>query len=202
MTRLGLFGGTFDPPHLGHLILAAEACECLHLDKMLFILTPDPPHKRNQKISPIQYRKTMLSVALAGNSHFEISTIDIDRPPPHYALDTVRLLRQRYSPVEMIYLMGADSLRDLSTWHRPHEFVAACDAIGVMRRPRITIHLESLEEQFAGLTAKIIWIPAPLIGIASKDIRKRVAEGRAYQYMVPADVYEIINRYHLYQGSE
>jgi nicotinate-nucleotide adenylyltransferase len=142
--RIGIFGGTFDPPHLGHLILAAEASDQLGLDLLLFVLTPDPPHKQGQQISSMQDRLQMLQAAIAGNRAFSLSRVDIDRPPPYFAVDTVRLLAYDYPGADLIYLMGGDSLHDLPTWHTPQEFIEAVSGIGVMRRPG-TIDLSSLE---------------------------------------------------------
>ena len=123
--KIGIFGGTFDPPHLGHLILAADAKEQLGLDQVLWVLTPFPPHKKDIKISPLQDRMTMVLLAITGNTNFHLSRVDIDRLPPHYALDTVNILRHNSPKDTFFYLMGADSLNDLLAWHEPlHPFAA------------------------------------------------------------------------------
>ena len=94
--RIGIFGGTFDPPHLGHLILAAEAQYQLELDVLLFVLTPDPPHKQGLRLTPLEDRIAMLSAAIADHEGFELSKVDIDRPGPHYTADTLKFLREQY----------------------------------------------------------------------------------------------------------
>ena len=117
--RIGIFGGTFDPPHLGHLILADEAHAQLELDRLLWVLTPDPPHKLHQSITPLVDRLDMLRATIAGNNAFELSMVDIERAGPHYAVDTLLILGRSYPGDALIYVMGGDSLRDLPTWYRP-----------------------------------------------------------------------------------
>lgn len=197
--RIGIFGGTFDPPHIGHLILAAEALDQLQLDQLLWVLTPYPPHKRGQQISALEERLPLLQAAVKPDPSFELSRIDIDRPPPHYAVDTVELLRARHPQAMLIYLMGGDSLHDLREWHEPRRFVQACDEIGVMRRVGDEVNLRLLEAQLPGLSAKVRFIDAPLVEISATDIRQRVAEGRPFRYLVPPGVYWLIVSAGLYR---
>jgi nicotinate-nucleotide adenylyltransferase len=199
MQSIGIFGGTFDPPHLGHLILAAEARAQLGLERLLWVLTPDPPHKQGQSIAPLEQRLEMVRLAIGEDAQFEISDVELNRPGPHYALDTVQLLSAQNPAAKLVYLMGGDSLRDLPTWHRPAEFVAACDLIGVMRRPGAEIDQASLEKSLPGLGAKVRFVEAPLLDIAARDIRRRIAEGRPFRYFLPERVYEYILRNSLYQ---
>ena len=197
--RLGLFGGTFDPPHLGHLILAAE---CLHqsdLDGVLWILTPNPPHKQGQTISPLENRLAMLQAALGDDPGFSISRVEMDRPGPHYAVETVRLLAKHYPNTELIYLMGGDSLRDLPTWHEPQQFIAACDEIGVMHRPDVEINLSELEVTLPGLLKKVRFVETPLIEISAQDIRHRIRAGLPYRYYLPDSVYQWIRNHDIYR---
>jgi nicotinate-nucleotide adenylyltransferase len=199
MARLGIFGGTFDPPHLGHLILAAEAFHHLKLDRLLWVLTPEPPHKSTADITPYHDRLDMLMATIDGDSHFELSRIDIDRPGPHFAVDTLRILQHQKPGEEWIYIMGGDSLRDLYTWRNPVELVRIASALGVMVRPGIDIDLVSLEEQVPGVSAKVSYIQAPLVGISASDIRHRAANGLPFRYLVPYPVYRIIQERGLYQ---
>jgi nicotinate-nucleotide adenylyltransferase len=199
IARLGVFGGTFDPPHIGHLILASEAIDQLNLSRVLWVLTPDPPHKKGQVITALPFRKRMLRAAMAGNSIFEISDVDIDRQPPHYAVETVSLLRQENPAAELIYLMGSDSAHDLPNWHNPLEFVGACDALGVMCRPDNDIDLTEIEGVIPGVSAKVQFIRAPLLEISSCEIRDRIALHRPYRYFLPVEVYNIIQKERLYQ---
>lgn len=197
--RLGVFGGTFDPPHLGHLVLAAEALEQLELERILWLLTPTPPHKPGLPISPVERRLEMVQAAIRGNPRFEISRVDIDRPPPHYALDSMRLLRRQYPEAELYYLMGGDSLEDLPTWHEPIQFVAACDCLGVMLRPGTQIDIDELGRKIPGIGEKVCFVGTPLLEISASDIRKRVSQGRHYRYFVPEGVYQMIEAHHLYR---
>lgn len=197
--RIGVFGGTFDPPHIGHLILAAEAMDQLGLDKILWILTADPPHKQEKILSPVSDRLAMVQAAIQGNPAFEVSRVEIDRPGPHYALDTVKILHQHDPDTELIYLIGADSLRDIPTWHKPQELIDQVMGFGVMRRPDIEFDLGSLEALFPGLSAKLAFIDTPLLQISSSQIRKRAAAGRNFRYFVPHEVYQIIEEKQLYQ---
>ena len=202
---LGLFGGTFDPPHIGHLILSAETHAQLGLDRLLWVVTPDPPHKQGQPITPLEHRLAMVKLAISDNRHFELSTVEMDRHGPHYALDTVKIISEQYPSADLVYLMGGDSLRDLPSWHRPADLVAALRFIGVMRRPGDSIDLPALENTIPGLIAKVRFVDAPLLDIAAHEIRQRVANGCPFRYFLPPAVYEYIvehNLYHLPNPSE
>ncbi len=199
MPRLiGLFGGTFDPPHIGHLILAAETHAQLGLDQLLWVLTPDPPHKQGQPITPLEHRLAMVELAISDNHRFELSTVEIDRPGPHFALDTVKIISEQKPAANLVYVMGGDSLRDLPTWHRPTDLVAALHFIGVMRRPGDSIDLPALDKIIPGLAAKVRYVDAPLLDIAAHEIRQRVANGRPFRYFLPPAVFDYILEYNLY----
>lgn len=189
---IGIFGGTFDPPHLGHLILASEATAQLKLDKLLWVLTSVPPHKLGQSITALDDRLEMLRLAIADEPAFRVSRVDIDRPGPYYSADTVKILAKQNPGAAMVFLIGGDSLHDLITWHEPAQLVAACDEIGVMRRPGARLDLAHLEKEIPGLKTKMRFVDAPLLEIASHQIRKRAAEGQPFRYYVPAAVYEYI----------
>lgn len=198
--RLGIFGGTFDPPHIGHLILAAESAEQLGLDRVLWVITPDPPHKTGAPISPLDVRLRLLTAALDADPRFEISRVDIDRPGPQYAVDTIQILRKEYPGSELFYLLGGDSLHDLPRWHAPQRFIASLDGIGVMHRPGDRVDLGGVERFLPGLAVKTHFVEAPLLEIASRDIRERVRQGRHFRYFVPDAVYSLIQELRLYQA--
>ena len=201
-SRIGLFGGTFDPPHLGHLILASEAQTQLELDRLLWILTPEPPHKQEQQITPVAHRLSMVNLAIADNSAFELSSIELDRPGPHYTLDTIKLIGKQNPGADIVPIIGGDSLRDLPKWHRPQEIVLACHWIGVMRRPNDKSNLDELERELPGISSKIHYVDAPLLEIASHEIRSRIAIGKSVRYYLPSNVYDYINQHHIYQQSQ
>ncbi|MFZ0535128.1 MAG: nicotinate-nucleotide adenylyltransferase [Anaerolineales bacterium] len=198
--KIGIFGGTFDPPHVGHLILAEEAQAQFVLDHVLWVLTSYPPHKKMQKISPLQDRMTMVLLAIADNQNFSLSRVDIDRQPPHYAIDTVKLLREKYPSDKYIYLMGADSLFDLPNWHDPVQFVAQCHGLGIMKRHGEFVDTTQLEAEIPGLREKIHFLEAPIIEISGSDIRRRVENGLQFRYFVPDKIYHYIMNHKLYQS--
>lgn len=199
--RIGVFGGTFDPPHVAHLVLAAEAHHQLSLDRVLWVLTPSPPHKRNQVTAPYQQRLKMLRLSLDGNDTFEMSLVDSNRLPPYYAVDTMALLRAQYPEDELIYLMGEDSLHDIPTWHNPKEFVDSCDELGVMRRKGIHVDLDQLSIQVPGITQKVRCFYTPTIEISSTMIRNKIIHGEHYRYFLHPAVYRWIVRNKLYLTS-
>jgi len=195
---IGLFGGTFDPPHIGHLILAAETHAQLGLDQLLWVLTPDPPHKQGQPITPLEHRLAMVELAISDNHRFELCTVEIDRPGPHFALETVKILAKQNPAANLVYVMGGDSLRDLPSWHRPTDLLAALHFIGVMRRPGDSIDLPALDKIIPGLAGKVRYVDAPLLDIAAHEIRQRVANGRPFRYFLPPAVYDYILEHNLY----
>ena len=200
--RIGLFGGTFDPPHLGHLILASEAQFQLELTRLLWTLTPEPPHKQDQPITPVEHRLAMVNLAIADNPSFELSRLELDRPGPHYTLDTIKLVAEQNPDAEIVPVIGGDSLHDLPTWYQPKELLFAAHWIGVMRRPGESANLEALERELPGISSKVHYVDAPLLEIASREIRSRIADGRPYRYYLPDPVYHYINQHQLYHQSK
>ncbi|MBE9474253.1 MAG: nicotinate (nicotinamide) nucleotide adenylyltransferase [Chloroflexi bacterium] len=197
--RIGVFGGTFDPPHLAHLILAEEACFQLELEWILWVLTPVSPLKPDVKISPWKQRFELLEAALVDNSKFEISRVDIDRAAPHYTFDTLRILGERYPADDIVFLVGGDSLRDLPQWEKPDELLSNCKEIGVMRRPGAEINMAELERLIPDLSSKVKWVEAPLLEISGSLIRKRLRLGEPVRYFLPDGVYQIIKAKNLYR---
>lgn len=195
---IGIFGGTFDPPHLGHLILAAEALSQLKLDRLLWVLTPDPPHKPAQPITSLLDRLAMLRLSLAEEPRFEICEVEIKRPGPHYTVETLRLLRDRYPQAGLVFLMGGDSLRDLPTWREPDEILRLCEFLGVMRRPGDDVDLTALEVALPGVSARVRLVDVPLLEISSSQVRQRVASGAAFRYYLHPQVYDYVLQTGLY----
>lgn len=194
----GVFGGTFDPPHLGHSILSDEARAELGLDQVLWVVTGQPPHKVDRAVTDIETRWAMAEAAVADEPAFQLSRADVDRPAPHYALGTLAWLRRR-GHEHLAYIMGSDSLRDLPNWHEPQAFAEACDQIAVMRRPGSSVDLDDLERLIPGLTSKVRLLDAPYVGITGHDIRRRVKEDRAYRYLVRPGVAQYIKESGLYR---
>jgi nicotinate-nucleotide adenylyltransferase len=197
--RIGIFGGTFDPPHVGHLVLAADALDQLKLDRVLWVLTPVPPHKRGLAISPTEQRLALVQAAIAGEIRFQLSRVELDRPGPHFAVDTVRMLQEQNPTAELIYLLGGDSLRDLPLWYKPQEFVRLISGLGVMRRPGASIDPAELEAQLPGISKKACFFDTPMLDISSSEIRLRIAEGRPFRHFLSPPVLDLILQNHYYQ---
>jgi nicotinate-nucleotide adenylyltransferase len=198
--KIGIFGGTFDPPHIGHLILAAEALEQLNLDHVLWVLTTFPPHKKQLKITPLVNRVRMVELAIEDNPRFIISRVEIDREPPHYAVDTVMLLKAQAPQDEFYYLMGMDSFNELPMWHHPADFVKICDGIVVMLRHGETLNTSTVDAKVPVVGEKTQFLSAPIIEISSSDIRYRIKKGIQYRYLVPDKIYLYIQDNRLYKN--
>jgi nicotinate-nucleotide adenylyltransferase len=196
--RVGLLGGSFDPVHLGHLILAEEARCQLNLSLVYFMPAGDPPHKRDRRLAPVEQRIAMLQLAIRGNDRFAISRVDADRPGPHYTVDTVDLVRQQLRPdVELFFLMGFDSLRDLPTWREPARLIATCHLVALTRHD-VPVDWAYLESKLPGIRARVTILDMPELEIASHDLRERVESGRSVRYLVPESVRLYIQGQHLY----
>ena len=196
--RIGILGGTFDPLHIGHLILAEYARAALGLELVLFVPAADPPHKRGEHKVAIEHRLAMLERAIADNKHFQISRVDIDRPGPHYSVDMVHIIAELYPKAELYFVMGGDSLRDLPTWYHPAGFIQLCK-LAVMRRPDEMIQPDLHEAVLPGLAARVVMIDAPLVGISSTMIVERLRKGQSARYLMPDSVLAYILECRLYE---
>jgi nicotinate-nucleotide adenylyltransferase len=200
LTRIGIFGGTFDPPHLGHLIIATELRHALALDRILFVPAGRPPHKAGQIISDDRHRLAMLELALADAPEFEVSTVDLDRGGPSYTSETLLLLQRQLRPAEFVFLMGEDSLRDLPTWHRP-DLIAARAELGVARRPGVDLDLASIYAAVPAARDRVHLVEVPEIEVSSRDLRRRAMLDLPIRYQVPRAVEEYIHRHGLYRET-
>jgi len=205
MARIGLFGGSFNPVHCAHLILAECAREGCRLDRVVFVPVGTPPHKPNLELAPARERLRMLELALAGNPHFEVSTIELDREGPSYTLVTVREFRRGLKADDRLFLvMGADSVRDLPTWWHARELVDEVEVIA-LARPGVSLRrLPELDAVFGAETVRRIrrsLVKAPLLEISSTDIRERVRQGRSIRYFAPAPVCRHILDHGLYASG-
>lgn len=188
----GLFGGTFDPVHLGHLILAEQAIVELGLDEVLFVPAARPPHKIDGRpISSGEDRAAMIELAIASNPRFRLSTSEIDRSGVSYTVDTLRML-DRDDPRPRVLLMGSDNARDFASWKEPDEIVERA-TIGVWERPGQYFWPEVMPDVLARK------IPSPLIEISSTEIRRRVSEGVSIRYLTTDPVLEYISERGLYR---
>ncbi len=201
--KLGFLGGTFDPIHLGHLLMAETAWEGLELDQVLFVPAGDPPHKQGQAKTPALHRVAMVERAIAGNAHFALSRVDLERPGPHYTTDTVQLIRAQHdlSAEACFLIIGGDSLVDLPAWYHATELVTFC-RLAVIGRPGYRPDLSDLEAAVPGLGARLDWVDMPPTAVSSRDIRTRVRAGRSIRYQVAEGVRGYIEEYGLYQNSD
>jgi nicotinate-nucleotide adenylyltransferase len=197
MEGLGILGGTFDPPHNAHLALAERSLRQLPLSRVIWVLTPDPPHK-DDNITPYPLRREMLEAAIAGNPRFELSEVEAERRGPHYMVDTLRILHQRNPDAVYTLLLGGDSLRDILRWHRPKQLIRLC-ALAVLRRPGTRVGMARLEKFVPGISKRTVFIEAPPMQISSTHIRSLVREGKPIAGQVPPAVEAIIRRNGLYR---
>jgi nicotinate-nucleotide adenylyltransferase len=199
--KLGLLGGTFDPIHLGHLLMAETALDGLGLRQVFFVPAGDPPHKQDLAKTAARHRVAMVERAIAGHPCFALSRVDLERPGPHYTTDTVRLIRRQYrlSAEACFLIIGGDSLVDLPTWHNAPELVTLC-RLAVAHRSGYRPDLAELEAVIPGLSARLDWVEMPLIGVSASDIRARVQAGRSIRYQVAEPVREYIEQNQLYRS--
>ncbi len=188
--RLAVFGGTFDPPHLGHLIVAQDACLALALDRVLFVPAHIPPHKRESQLTPAPLRLEMLRAAVEDNPAFAVSTLELDRPGPSFTVDTLRALRDGSPGAELFLLLGADQVRELHAWRSPEELA---------RLARLVVFSRAGEAPETRLPVACTELPVTRIDISATEIRRRVAEAQPVHYLVPAAVERIIAREGLYR---
>jgi nicotinate-nucleotide adenylyltransferase len=191
--RIGVFGGTFDPPHVGHLILAEVCREALDLTSVLFIPAGDPWRKAGRDIAPAHHRLAMTRLAVAGNPAFEVNDCEVTREGPSYTIDTLRLLRQREPGAELFLIFGQDALADLPHWREP---AALADEATIVVVPREGVVLPELPFP----AESIINVPMPYIGISSTDLRRRARAGLSLTYQTPEAVEAYIKEHRLYQA--
>lgn len=199
--RIGIFGGTFDPIHIGHLILAEEAWFQLKLDRVYLVPAGDPPHKRDQRLAPVEHRIRMAQLATQDSDYIRVSRVDADRPGPHYTADMVRLVRQRVdAQVELYFLMGMDSLRDLPNWHEARWLVDNCHLVALSRHD-VVIDWPYLNRALPGIQERVIILDMPELEIASNTIRQRFRLGQPIRYQVPRLVEEYMRTHNLYHNG-
>lgn len=199
--RIGVLGGTFDPPHIGHLAAAEEVRTQLHLERMLFVPAGTPPHKVGDPITPAHHRVEMIRRAVASNPHFFVSLIDVERPGPSYSVDTVRLLREKWdADTGIFFVIGMDMLADLPNWREPQRLVELC-RLAVVNRPGYEVDMEKLEAAIPGLAEKMERVAMPLLEISGTALRRRIRGGRTIRYYVPAEVEAYVQAQGLYRSA-
>ena len=193
--RVGILGGTFDPVHLGHLLLAEQARAHLALDLVLFIPAGEPWRKSHRAITAPEHRLAMLRAAIAGNDAFGISDIELRRSGPTYTADTLEALAAERLDDEFYFIIGADALADLPNWHMPERIVRHATLAVAPRDAQLP---NAADLVVAGLAARIETFPMPRIDISSTDIRDRVQRADSIRYLVPDAVSDYITELRLY----
>lgn len=200
MPRRGYFGGTFDPPHVGHQILAAEGMYQLELDQLFWILTPLPPHKLERKITDVRLREEMVQTMTHPISGWHLSRVDLDREPPYYAADSMEIVRRQNPNDHISYLIGEDSLRDLPTWYDVSRFLLNIDCLAVLERPGIETEVDKLAKILPGIKNKLRFLTAPEIQISSSEIRKRIKAGIPFRHFLTPEVYHFLVKNDIYSS--
>lgn len=185
--RLGLFGGTFDPPHIGHLIVAQDALAALAVERIVFIPAALPPHKRDRDVTPAPLRLAMLRAATAGNPHFEVDPIELERAGPSWTVDTLRAWARRQPDAELVLIIGADQYAELDGWKEP---------AAIRELAEIAVLARGGESP----TGETTVVGVRRIDVSSTEIRARVGEGRSIRYLVPPAVEALIREKGLYRG--
>ena len=198
--NIGVLGGTFDPIHIGHLIVAEEARLRLELGEVLFVPAGEPWLKQDRDITPAVHRVEMVRRAIATNPYFKLSTLEIERPGPSYTVDTLTMLRKQLgSRANLFFILGRDALEDLPLWKEPQKVVQLCRLVVP---PRLgSGDLKHLEKAMPRLLERVVRLDMPVIGISSSGIRQRLAQGLSIRYLVPPAVEEYIAEHGVYPVS-
>lgn len=200
--KSGILGGTFDPIHLGHLAVAEEARRLLNMDEVVFIPAGHPYFKSDSSISPPEHRVSMLNLAIADKPYFKISLMEIKRPGPSYAVDTLAKMKRQLGPGdEIFFIMGWDSLLTLPRWQEPRRLLKLCRIVAAPRpgysRPDVSL----LEKDLPGISQRTVVMEQPSIDISGTDIRERVRQGLPIDNLVPVAVARYIREKGLYRGT-
>jgi nicotinate-nucleotide adenylyltransferase len=190
--RLGVFGGTFDPVHIGHLVLAEAAREQAKLDSVLFLPAGQPWRKPDREVTPMAHRLAMVSLAIAGNESFDVSTAELEREGPSYTAVTLTALRRDHPGSELFFITGADALADMPNWRDPQRIVDLATILVAARGG------EAPAPAVEGARVQVVRMPE--IGVSSSDLRQRVAAGASIRYLVPEPVRAYIAAHSLYAG--
>lgn len=197
--KTGIMGGTFNPPHNAHLLIAELAREQYGLDRVIFMTGGNPPHKNG--VADAKHRFNMTRLAIKGNGAFVDDSFEIDRKEKSYTVHTLEYLKEKYPSDELFFIIGEDSLRDLAKWYKPEKILEMCTLLVFPRKSRESLKSE-IEKAVTVFTGKILPIDAPVIEISSTDIRERIKSGKTVKYMLPDSVIKYIKEHNLYGEDE
>jgi len=195
--RIGVFGGTFDPPHVGHLALAERARDQLGLERVVFVPAADPPHKRGRAKTPFAMRLRMTRLAVRGHSGFTVSDLESRRPGPSYTVETLRAMRRRHPDHELVLVLGADSLEDFPGWRDPED-IARLARLAVAPRP-VRRRARRRASRPRVRRGRVTRLNCPVLDVSSSDLRSRARRGESLRYLVPDAVESYVRRHRLYR---
>jgi nicotinate-nucleotide adenylyltransferase len=195
--EIGLMGGTFDPIHIGHLVIAERAMEQLHLDRVIFLPAGIPPHKQDDTHTKARHRLAMTRLAIADRLGFTVSDRDIRPDRPSYTVDLLRDLKADNPDARLTFIVGADSLRDFPTWHDP-EGIIRIARLAVAGRPDVSTP-ESAFDEVEGLRDAVVKIDVPLLDISATELRERLGRGLSVRYLVPDAVLAYIEEHRIFR---
>ncbi len=196
--KLGVLGGTFDPIHLAHLVLAERAYEQMGLDQVLWLPAGDPWRKADRAVSPAEHRLAMVRLAIRGNPAFQVCSLELERDGPTYSVDTLAELGQEHPDSELVFLLGWDALEDLPNWREPERLIQLA-RLAVASRSGEQLTPDKLERLLPGLAARVVWIEMPRLDISGTELRRRAAAGASLRYLVPEGVEAYIREQGLYR---
>lgn len=200
--RLGIYGGTFDPVHYGHLLLAEQCREQCALDEVWFVPAAHPPHKPDWRITAARARAEMLELAVAGHASFRVDRRELQREGPSYTVQTLREIASERPDDQLHFLMGSDSLAELSTWREPGEIARLSQLVVANRAGTATPAATDLRAALGPeIAAAIRFVTMPGVDFAARDLRQRIADGRSIRYCVPPAVVCYIQEHRLYDGG-
>ncbi len=198
--KIGILGGTFDPIHSGHLVVAEEVRTRLELALVLFVPAGQPWLKANNAISAAEHRLQMVRLAIAGKPYLELSTLELEREGPTYSVDTLRALKKKGSSKdELFFILGWDNLLDLPRWHQPVKLISLCRLVAVPRVGCPVPDLSKLENEIPGVSSRVVLLDKPEIDISASVIRERVCRGLPVGNLVPEAVADYIKQHGLYR---
>jgi len=199
--NIGILGGTFDPIHVGHLVVAEEARVKLGLSEVLFLPAGQPWLKVDRIVTPAIHRVDMVRLAIAGNPYFKLCTLEVKCDGPSYSIDTITALRSQLGAQSFFFILGNDSLAGFHLWKEPAKLVQMCRLVVVPRLGLSLTDLNSLETRIPGLVHNVTQLDAPIMEVSSSEIRQRVAQGLSIRYLVPDKVGEYIVEQKLYASG-
>ena len=197
--RWGILGGTFDPPHYGHLVIAEQTRETLDLAGVLFMPAGQPPHKRERQLSAAEHRQAMVALSIADNQRFSLLTIELERDGPSYSVESLEQLTRERPGAKFVFIVSIEAARQLPTWRDPQRLLELTEIAVVPRLGYPPLEAGWADHAFPGFRDRFLDVDSPSLGHSASDIRERVAAGRSIRYLVPGAVEDYIGRYRLYR---